>query len=52
MAFGKLTGTSNRVNGTPVSIVAGVGDGYVLIAPLTAFDAMFDAAMAMADLPA
>ena len=52
MAFGKRTGTSNRVNGTPVSITAGVGDGYVAMAPFTAFDAMLDAAMAMADLPA
>ena len=52
MAFGKRTGTSNRVNGTPVTITAGVGDGYVAMAPFTAFDAMLDAAMAMADLPA
>jgi thiamine pyrophosphokinase len=52
MAFGKRTGTSNRVNSTPVSITAGVGDGYVAMAPFTAFDAMLDAAMAMADLPA
>ena len=51
MAFGKQTGTSNRVNGTPVSITAGVGDGYVAMAPFTAFDAMLDAAMAIADLP-
>ena len=52
MAFGKRTGTSNRVNGAPVSITAGVGDGYVVMAPFTTFDAMLDAAMAMADLPA
>ena len=52
MAFGKRTGTSNRVTGTPVSITAGVGNGYVAMAPFTAFDAMLDAAMAMADLPA
>ena len=52
MTFGKRIGTSNRVNGTPVSITAGVGDGYVAMAPFTAFDAMLDAAMAMADLPA
>ncbi len=52
MAFGKRSGTSNRVNGTPVSITAGVGDGYVAIAPFTAFDAMLDSAMALADLPA
>ena len=52
MAFGKRTGNSNRVNGTPVSITAGVGDGYVAMAPFTAFDVMLDAAMAMADLPA
>ena len=52
MAFGKRTGTSNRVNGTPVTITAGVGNGYVAMAPFTAFDAMLDAAMAMADLPA
>ena len=52
MAFGKRTGTSNRVNGTPVSITAGAGDGYLAMAPFTAFDAMLDAAMAMADLPA
>ena len=52
MAFGKRTGTSNRVNGTPISITAGVGDGYVAMAPFTAFDAMLDAAIAMADLPA
>ena len=51
MAFGKRTGTSNRVNGTPISITAGVGDGYVAMAPFTAFDAMLDAAMAMVDLP-
>ena len=50
MAFGKRTGTSNRVNSTPISITAGVGDGYVAMAPFTAFDAMLDAAMAMADL--
>ena len=50
MEFGKRTGTSNRVNGTPISITAGVGDGYVAMAPFTAFDAMLDAAMAMADL--
>jgi hypothetical protein len=50
MTFGKRTGTSNRVNGTPVLITAGVGDGYVAMAPFTAFDAMLDAAMAMADL--
>ena len=52
MTFGKRTGTSNRVNGTQVTITAGVGDGYVALAPFTAFDAMLDAAMAMADLPA
>ena len=52
MAFGKRTGTSNRVTGTPVSITVGVGDGYLAMAPFTAFDAMLDAAMAMADLPA
>ena len=52
MTFGKRTGTSNRVNGTPVSITAGVGDGYIAMAPFTAFDAMLDAAIAMADLPA
>ena len=52
MTFGKRTGTSNRVNGTPVSITAGVGDGYIAMAPFTAFDAMLYAAMAMADLPA
>ena len=52
MAIGKRTGTSNRVNGTPVSIAAGVGDGYVVMAPFTAFDAMLDAAMLLADLPA
>ena len=52
MTFGKRIGTSNRVNGTPVTITAGVGDGYVAMAPFTAFDAMLDAAMAMADLPA
>ena len=52
MTFGKRTGTSNRVNGTPVSITAGVGDGYVAMVPFTAFDAMLDAAMAIADLPA
>ena len=51
MAIGKRTGTSNRVNGTPISITAGVGDGYVAMAPFTAFDAMLDAAMAMVDLP-
>jgi thiamine pyrophosphokinase len=52
MAFGKRTGTSNRVNGKPISITAGVGDGYVAMAPFTAFDAMLDAAMVVADLPA
>ena len=52
MVFGKRTGTSNRVNGRPVSIAVGAGDGYVVIAPFTAFDAMLDAAMAMVDLPA
>ena len=52
MTFGKRIGTSNRVNGTPVSITTGVGDGYIAMAPFTAFDAMLDAAMAMADLPA
>ena len=52
MAFGKRTGTSNRVTGTPVSITAGVGNGYVAMAPFTAFDAMLDAAMTVADLPA
>ena len=52
MVFGKRTGTSNRVNGAPVSIAAGAGDGYVVMAPFNAFDAMLDAAMAMADLPA
>ena len=52
MAFGKRTGTSNRVNGTPVSITAGAGDGYVVMAPFTAFDAMLDAAMLLTDLPA
>ena len=52
MAFGKRTGTSNQVTGTPVSITAGVGDGYLAMAPFTAFDAMLDAAIAMADLPA
>ena len=52
MAIGKRSGTSNRVTGTPVSIKVGVGDGYVAMAPFTAFDAMLDAAMAMADLPA
>jgi hypothetical protein len=29
-----------------------VGDGYVVMAPFTAFDVMLDAAMAIADLPA
>ena len=52
MAFGKRTGTSNRVTGTLVSITAGVGNGYVAMAPFAAFDAMLDAAMTMADLPA
>ncbi len=52
MALGKRTGTSNRVIGKPVSITAGVGDGYVVMAPFTAFDVMLDAAMAIADLPA
>ena len=52
MALGKRTGTSNRVIGKPVSITAGAGDGYVVMAPFTAFDAMLDAAMAMAGLPA
>ena len=52
MAFGKRTGTSNRVNSKPVSIMAGVGDGYVAMAPFTAFDAMLDAAMVVADLQA
>jgi thiamine pyrophosphokinase len=52
MALGKRTGTSNRVIGKPVSIAAGVGDGYVVMAPFTAFDVMLDAAMAIADLPA
>ena len=52
MALGKRTGTSNRVIGKPVSITAGAGDGYVVMAPFTAFDAMLDAAMAKADLPA
>ena len=52
MAFGKRTGTSNRVIGKPVSITAGAGDGYVVMAPFTAFDVMLDAAMAIADLPA
>ena len=52
MAFGKRTGTSNRVNSTAVSIVAGAGDGYVVMAPFTAFDAMLDAALAKVNLPA
>ena len=52
MALGKRTGTSNRVIGKPVSIKAGAGDGYVVMAPFTAFDVMLDAAMAIADLPA
>jgi thiamine pyrophosphokinase len=52
MALGKRTGTSNRVIGKPVSIAAGAGDGYVVMAPFTAFDVMLDAAMAIADLPA
>ena len=52
MALGKRTGTSNRVIGKPVSITAGAGDGYVVMAPFTAFDVMLDAAMAIADLPA
>ncbi|MDA9133035.1 thiamine diphosphokinase [Alphaproteobacteria bacterium] len=52
MALGKRSGTSNRVIGKPVSITAGAGDGYVVMAPFTAFDVMLDAAMAIADLPA
>ena len=52
MALGKRTGTSKRVIGKPVSITAGAGDGYVVMAPFTAFDVMLDAAMAIADLPA
>ena len=52
MVFSKRTGTSNRVNGAPVSIAAGAGDGYVVMAPFNAFDVMLGAAMAMADLPA
>ena len=50
MAFGKRTGTSNRVNGTPVSIAVGAGDGYVVMAPFATFDAMLDAAIAMVGL--
>ena len=50
MALGKRIGTSNRVTADPVSIRAGDGDGYVVIAPFAAFDAMLDAALQSAGL--
>ncbi|MGA0947671.1 MAG: thiamine diphosphokinase [Candidatus Puniceispirillaceae bacterium] len=45
MAFGTRTGTSNRVIDQSVSIQPATGDGYAVIAPFDAFDAMLDAAM-------
>jgi thiamine pyrophosphokinase len=45
MAAGARTGTSNTVTVGPVSIKAGPGDGYCLIAPLDAFAALHSAAL-------
>lgn len=45
MAPGKLIGTSNEVIDSQVSISAGTGDGYAVITPLAAFDALLTAVL-------
>lgn len=45
MRIGQRTGTSNCTNAGTTSINAGEGDGYVLIAPLRAFDQILDAVL-------
>jgi len=47
MEVGTKVGTSNRVSDGPVSIEAGEGDGYAVITPTDAFEAIFAAAMTM-----
>jgi thiamine pyrophosphokinase len=45
MQVGQRTGASNRTNANTISINAGKGDGYVIIAPLVAFDSMVNAVL-------
>ena len=45
MQMGYRTGTSNRTNAKPMSITAGKGDGYVLIAPMAAFDKILNSVL-------
>lgn len=45
MEVGQRTGTSNCTNENTISITAGKGDGYAVIAPLVAFDTMLNAVL-------
>ena len=45
MQVGHRTGISNRTNAKTVSITAGKGDGYVVIAPLAAFEKVLNAVL-------
>lgn len=44
MEIGQCTGTSNKANANKISILAGSGDGYLVIAPLAEFPNMLNAA--------
>ena len=45
MQVGHRTGTSNRTNAKTISITAGKGDGYAVIAPLAEFDKVLNAVL-------
>ena len=45
MQIGHRTGTSNRTNAKTISIIAGKGDGYLVIVPLAAFDKVLNAVL-------
>ena len=45
MQVGRRTGISNRTNAKTVLIAAGKGDGYVVIAPLAAFEKILNAVL-------
>ena len=45
MHVGHSTSTSNRTNAETISIIAGKGDGYVVIVPLAAFDKILNAVL-------
>lgn len=45
MQLGRRTGISNRTNGNTISITAGKGEGYAVIAPLAAFNKVLNAVL-------